>query len=415
MDLIILAIGTEIIKGRIQDTNSGYIAGRLYSAGFTVREIRCIGDDETLIKKTISDCFSMVEVIIATGGLGPTRDDMTKSAACAFFNSRLILDLELSRKLEKLFRRMDYSSVPELSRSQALVPEGARILPNPRGTASGLLLEKYGKLLFLLPGVPVEMKGLFEEEVLPILCERFGREKLYTAIVRTIGIGESVLAEKIEKGLSEREKTFLSYYPHGGMVDVVVSQPLSGEKAKKPEILKVADHAASQVRDHVYARDEKNLFQVLAEILSTRKLKLALAESCSGGLLSKTITDLDGSSAYFEAGVVSYSNKAKTVFLEVPDKLIAGHGAVSNPVALAMAEGVRKKTGADLSLAITGIAGPSGGSEEKPVGTVIIALSSETGTKAQRFSFGGDREQIRQRSTVKAAEILWRHLTRENR
>ncbi|HUU29062.1 MAG TPA: competence/damage-inducible protein A [archaeon] len=413
MDIAILTVGTEILKGRISNTNAQYMAHRLYSSGFNVREIRCVGDEESEIKKTLAGCFSRVNVVISTGGLGPTRDDVTKKAASDFFYTRLVTDQKLSAHLEKLFQRLGYSTFPERSRNQALFPEGARILPNPRGTASGLLLEKNGKLLFLLPGVPVEMRGLLDEEVLPLLTERFAAGRPLTLLVRTVGLGESALAERIENGLSEGERSLLSYYPHGGMVDLVIASPESRPEAEESTVRQVADHVAEHAADYLYARDERSLISVIAELLVSRELKLAVAESCTGGLFSKTITDLPGSSAYFQAGVVSYSNEAKTMFLGVPEQLIREHGAVSEAVAQAMAGGIKERTGANLALAITGIAGPGGGGEGKPVGTVYIALNdSSSQTAVHRLNFTGDREQIRHRSAVKAAEILWRSLTK---
>ncbi|MEA1996318.1 MAG: competence/damage-inducible protein A [Gemmatimonadota bacterium] len=412
MDVIILSIGAEILKGRTLNTNAHYMSGRLYAAGFNVIETRCVDDNEERIMETLESCFKVAGIVIATGGLGPTRDDVTLKAAARFFNRPLLVNRNLAARLEKLFKSMGYPSTPEKSRNQALAPEGAVTLPNKRGTAGGVLLEEEGKMLFLLPGVPVEMKGLLDEEVLPLLLKRFAPGEPVTRTVRTIGIGESTLAQMIEEGLIEQERSLVSYYPHGGMVDLVIAGSASGKQPVDPAVIRrVAGHLAACAGNYVYTTDEKSIFQVIAGLLKSRGLKLAVAESCTGGLVAKTITDQPGSSEYFQAGVVSYSNEAKSTFLGVEDNLIAEHGAVSEPVAGAMALGLKEKTGADYTLAITGIAGPGGGSSEKPVGTLFIALSGPGhAAEVQRFSFRGDREQIRHSSMVKAAEILWRKL-----
>ena len=410
MDVILLSIGTEILKGRIVNTNSHYMASRLYAAGFNVSEIRVVSDRQSQIIDTLKECFDRADIVISTGGLGPTRDDVTKSAACRFFNRQLVFDRKIYDRLEKLFLRIGYQSFPQRSRNQALVPEGAHVMPNPRGTAPGLLIEEGGKLLFLLPGVPTEMKALFDDHVLPFLLGRFRQSEPESALVRTVGLGESTIAERIEEGLSQEEISLLNYYPHGGFVDIVIAETGVGGKLDQGTVDRVAGHVAGAVSDYVYSRDERSLLQVIAGMLTACGKTLAVAESCTGGLLAKKITDLPGSSDWFAAGVVSYSNDSKTALLGVPEALIASHGAVSEEVAESMAQGVRKNCNADYALAITGIAGPTGGNKEKPVGTVYIASAFGESPQASRFNFYGDREQIRHRSVVKACEILWRRL-----
>jgi len=415
MDVILLSIGTEILKGSIVNTNSYYLAGRLYAAGFNVSGIRVISDVQATIIDTLKECFDQADIVISTGGLGPTRDDVTKSAACQFFNRQLVFDQKIYDKLEKFFLRAGYKSFPQLSRNQALVPEGAHVMPNLRGTAPGLLIEQDAKLLFLLPGVPTEMKALFDDHVLPFLLGRFRQGAPESALVRTVGLGESVIAERIEEGLSEEEISLLNYYPHGGFVDIVIAETGTGGKVDAPTVDRIAGHVAGVLSGNVYTRDERSLLQVIAGMLTDGGEKLAVAESCTGGLLAKKITALPGASDWFTAGVVSYSNQSKTRLLDVPEVLITSHGAVSREAAESMARGAEKNCQADYALAITGIAGPSGGSEEKPVGTVYIALASAGSTEVSRFNFNGDREQIRHRSVVKACEILWRRLEEKRR
>ena len=410
MDVIILTIGSEILKGRTINTNAGYIAAKLYAAGFNVRQERAVADSEETIVRALGECFSQAELIIATGGLGPTRDDVTKSAACRYFGRGLLFDQEYFARLEDYFRRIGYERFPERSRNQAYVPERAKVLPNSRGTAPGLLLEDAGKVLILLPGVPGEMKALLEEEVLPYLVERFRREEPHSAVVRTVGLGESVIAERIEEGLAEIQTALLSYYPHSGMVDIVIASAIDAPPADRESIAQVAEHVAGRLEGHVYAREEKSLWEVIADLLTARGETLAAAESCTGGLISKSVTDLAGSSRWFNGSVVSYADRAKTDLLGVDPALVRRQGAVSEEVALAMARGALEAFHADWSLALTGIAGPSGGSQEKPIGTVFIAVAGPGKQAGRRFQFGGDRAQIRQRSAIKAAELLWRSL-----
>jgi len=410
MDLILLSIGTEILKGRIVNTNSHYMAGRLYAAGFNVSQIRTVSDTQSQIIDTLRECFHRADIVISTGGLGPTRDDVTKTAACSFFNRRLVFDREIYDRLEKLFRRIGYQSFPQRSRNQALVPEGAHVMPNSRGTAPGLLIEEGGKLLFLLPGVPTEMKALFEDQVLPFLLGRYKQGEPESALVRTVGLGESAIAERVEENLSQEEISLLNYYPHGGYVDIVIAETGAAGKIAPGTVERVAGHVAGVVSDYVYARDERSLLQVIAGLLTAEGKTLAVAESCTGGLLAKKITALPGASDWFAAGVVSYSNESKTSLLGVPEALIKQHGAVSGEVAESMARGAQKICNADYALAVTGIAGPTGGSKQKPVGTVYIASATGESVHASRFNFYGDREQIRHRSAVKAYEILWRGL-----
>lgn len=410
MDLTLLTIGAEILKGRTLNSNAQYISTALYAAGFGVREVLCVGDSEAEILRAIEEAFRITPVVIATGGLGPTRDDVTKTAACRFFNRRLVRDDKLMAHLENLFQRLGYECFPERSRGQAEVPEGATVFPNRRGTAAGLLIEDSDRLLFLLPGVPVEMRSLIDEEIVPYLRGRFAAGSLGAEIVRTVGLGESVLAERIEQGLDERGRELLSYYPHGGLVDVVISAPPGSDEPGAAELDRVADHVASTVPEYVYCRDNRDLFQVVGDLLAERGQTVAFAESCTGGWLSKSFTDTSGASRYVLGGVVSYSNALKSGLLGVPTELIESHGAVSEPVCRAMAEGLGRSSGADYTVSVTGIAGPEGGTEAKPVGTVFIGIRGPGGNECRHFAFTGDRAQVRRRSVIKAAELLFRAL-----
>ncbi len=412
MDVLILTIGSEILKGRTVNTNASYIAAKLYAAGFNVVQERAIADGEGLIVRALEECFAAADIVIATGGLGPTRDDITKSSACKFLGRALVFDQDYYDHLERMFKRMGYDGVPERSYCQAEAPEGAEVLPNSQGTAPGLWLEENGKLLVLLPGVPREMEHLIDEQVLPRLVKRYTSGEHHSAVVRTIGIGESIVAERIEQELEENERELLNYYPHSGFLDVVIASAGEVAPASKELVAKVAAHVNQVLEKHVYATQEKDIWEVIAGYLTSRGQKLAVAESCTGGMLAQTITGVSGASRWFAGGIVTYSNTSKRDLLGVHSSLIETRGAVSEEVAVAMARGAVEKLCAQWSLAITGIAGPGGGSEEKPVGTVFIALSGPHGTSCERYSFNGNRGQVRHRSAIKATELLWRSLRR---
>jgi nicotinamide-nucleotide amidase len=412
MDIVILTIGSEILKGRTLNTNATYIAGRLYAAGFNVVQERAIADGEGLIVRALEECFSTADIVIATGGLGPTRDDVTKSAACKFMGRRLVFDQQYYDHLERMFQRMGYNSVPERSYSQAEAPEDAEVLPNSQGTAPGLWMNEDGKVLVLLPGVPREMEHLIDEQVLPRLIERYTSGTNHSAIVRTIGIGESIVAEQIEQELEENERELLNYYPHSGFLDVVIASSGEMAPATAETVVKVSAHVNRVLEKNVYATEEKDIWEVIAGYLASRGQKLAVAESCTGGLLAQMITSISGASRWFAGGVVTYSNASKRDLLGVRSGLLENHGAVSEEVAVAMARGAVERLGAQWSLAITGIAGPGGGSEDKPVGTVYIVLSGPGGSTCERYSFNGNRSHVRHRSAIKATELLWRNLRR---
>ena len=411
MDIVILTIGAEILKGRTVNTNATFMSDLLYSHGHRTVEVRTVNDDVEQIVNSLDSCFSRAAVVIATGGLGPTRDDVSKSAACRYFGVGLERDPEIMEELDRRFRKAGYDGVPERSLGQADVPQGATTLPNIRGTARGLVLEKDSRIMILLPGVPAEMKHLMTEKVVPLLDNRFGAGSFASAVVRTVGAGESVLAENIEKLLTPEEVELLSYYPKAGTVDVVISA-LAADSGVEP-----VESAFRKIREAVakdtYSTDDSSLEEVVSRQLKRKCKKLAVAESCTGGLLAKRITDLPGSSAVFESGVVAYSYESKSSFLGVRQETIMSEGAVSEPVCRRMAEGMLAQSGADYAISITGIAGPTGGSEDKPVGTVYIGLAiRDNDTYVERFTFGGDREIIRERTVTKALEILWRHLLR---
>ena len=404
----ILTIGNEIISGLIDDSNAAEISRRLQSIGVDVLRMASVGDDEKEIVRALREAIKAVDIVIVTGGLGATHDDITKQVLARYFKSPLTRDEKVYAMLEKFFSSRG-KAIPELALVQCDVPEKAMILYNEKGTAPGLLFQEEGKMIFSLPGVPAEMIHLLDGQVLPMLASE-NALKVSHRLLNTAGISESGLWEKI--GPLERfdNKVVIASLPsHLG-----VRIRLSVVGADGPESLRQLDAAEKFFRDKIpgfiYGVDEETLEGNLGQRLREKKLTLALAESCTGGLIGHRITNISGSSDYFLEGAVTYTNSSKTKRLGVDPELIRRHGAVSREVALAMAAGVRKVAGADLGVAVTGIAGPAGGGETKPVGLTYIALSDADTEKCERYVFIQDRISNKEKTAQAALNLLRLHL-----
>lgn len=402
----LITIGDEILIGQIVDTNSAWISRRLNDIGARVEERTSVGDEAGEIRRAVEGAMSRAELVIVTGGLGPTRDDITKQVLADIFGGGMREDratyLAVKEMLER--RGVDFNA---LNRSQAVVPAAADLLPNPNGTAPGMWFERDGRVLVSLPGVPYEMEGLMDDSVLPRLRERFRLRQIVHRTMITHGIAESVLAERIaawEDTLPA--EMHLAYLPSPRGVRLRLSAyDVDGRDEEKLIDERFAE-LEKIIPDHVAGYGEESLESRVAQLLTGRGATLAVAESCTGGRIAQSLTALAGASTYFLGGVVAYANEVKTAMLGVSPDDIARHGAVSEQVARQMAEGVRRITGADYAVATTGIAGPTGGSPEKPVGTVWIALSSAGGTIAHKFTFGNLRAQNIERATSAALNML---------
>lgn len=406
----IITIGDEILIGQIVDTNSAWIAARLNEAGIRVTGRVSVGDQAEEIADAVDRAMRRAEVVVVTGGLGPTRDDITKQVLADIFGGGMREDAATLESVGEMLRRrgVDFNA---LNRSQAVVPAAARLLPNPNGTAPGMWFEKEGRILVSLPGVPFEMKPLMTDQVLPQLRGRFDLKRIIHRTMITHGIAESMLAERIAPwedalpaGLS------LAYLPAPSGVRL----RLSAYEADGEMEAVVAERFATLekiIPGNVIGYESENLESTVAKMLTARGLTLSVAESCTGGHISAMFTSMPGASEYFLGGVTAYSNDVKADALGVRREDIEEYGAVSETVARQMAEGVRRITGSDYALATTGIAGPSGGSAEKPVGTVWIALASAAGTTARLFAFGNLREQNIPRASAMAVDMLRRALT----
>lgn len=411
----IITIGDEILIGQIVDTNSVSIAKRLNEAGITVAEKISIGDDAAQIEATLKRAHTQSQIVIITGGLGPTKDDITKHTLARIFSTQLIEDKAVAEHVKKMLavRGIAFNA---LNRSQALVPECCTVLFNHHGTAPGMWFEEGDHVTISLPGVPFEMEHLMDD-VMPRLKAHYSLHANIHRTMITSGIAESILAERIaewEDALPKRVK--LAYLPSPNIVRLRLSTYDSEDGvAARNEIDKLFSQLYKIIPDNIVGYEDASVQQLVHQLLTERGKTLAVAESCTGGTIASRFTAMAGSSAYFLAGVVAYANEAKRDILGVNYDDIMRYGAVSEQVARQMAEGARHATGADYAIATTGIAGPSGGTAEKPVGTVWIAVSTPERTIATMRPSGTDRGQIINRASAYAIEMLYKELKSETK
>ncbi|MFQ5881992.1 MAG: competence/damage-inducible protein A [Candidatus Methylomirabilales bacterium] len=408
MNAEIVSIGTELLQGALVDTNSLFIAEALQEIGIEVSYRTVVGDDQQRIAQVLRQALSRAGVVIITGGLGPTEDDRTLEALADVTGRSLILHRETLTWIEERFARRGVPMSVAVKR-QALVPEGFTALPNRHGTAPGLLWEEGESLLIALPGPPREMRPLFTERVLPLLLERVGSgRQIRTRTIKVCGLLESQAEERI-RDLLGGDYPLISILAAPAEIHVRVTA--SGSQAKVHSHLDLWEgKLRDRLGDAVFGVDQERLEEVVGRLLRLVGKSLAIAESCTGGLITHRITNVPGSSDYLEEGIVSYSNRAKEVLLSVPSPLIERYGAVSPEVAVAMAAGVRRLAGTDLGIGVTGIAGPGGGTEAKPVGLTYIALADAYGEEWCQHRFLFDREQNKLWASQMALEMLRRYL-----
>ncbi len=401
----IITIGDELLLGQVIDTNSAYISQRLFENGIKVSKRTAVQDDAKEIKMTIDLAFQNADIIILTGGLGPTKDDLTKNTLCEYFNTELEFRQEVFEVLEKFFLERG-KQVSAENRAQAFQPKSCISLPNVRGTAPGMMFEKNGKVLVSLPGVPHEMKGIFEEHFLPYLIKKYGFRSLYYKTVLTQGIPESVLMKKIEQWeYSLAPNIKLAYLPSPGMVRLRLTQAENLENPKEAIAQKI-EELKEIIGDDIFGYDEDTLEGNLLKILKSKNWKLATAESCTGGYIAHKITSVPGSSEVFQGSVVAYHNEIKVRNLGVKPDTLQKFGAVSRETVLEMVEGVKRTLQTDCAIATSGIAGPGGGSLEKPVGLVWVAVSTPEATHTRSFCFGHDRGRNIHQSCISALNML---------
>lgn len=412
----LLAVGTELLLGQLVDTNSVYIEQQLAENGIDVHATHCVGDNTQRIAAAIRGALQRADGLITTGGLGPTIDDLTKEAVCI----ALRLDTELYepalRQMEQMFGRLG-RPMRENNRKQAELPKGSRPLPNPNGTAPGFIAFGAGTaFVACMPGVPREMKPMLATYLLPFLRERFGStEAIYTRVLHTIGIGESEIDHRIGELFRSSENPKIAVLAHDYRADVKIMAKAASAAAAESMIAPLQSAVEQRLSGFVFGRDAATPASAIHELLQSRGRTLAVAESCTGGRVAAALTSVPGSSLSFVGGIVAYADSVKIDELGVDAEIIERAGAVSEASACAMARGVRERLGADIGLSTTGIAGPAGGSPEKPVGLVWVGLDDALGTtEALRYQLGGAREAVAARATTVALGMLWRHLRNQS-
>jgi len=406
MNVEIITIGDEILIGQIVDTNSAWMAQELNKIGLRVKQISSISDDESHILKALQEAESRARVVLITGGLGPTKDDITKKTLAKYFNCGMVFNEAQFEQVVLIFKSFGREVTP-INKLQAEVPEACTCIVNNNGTAPGMWFEKGETIFVSMPGVPYEMKGMMLSDILPLLRRKLNTPTILHRTFLTQGVGESMLAQWIEKwedALPMHIK--LAYLPSPGMVRLRLSATGENAEILENEVEELAIKLYELIGEHIYGEGETTLPKLIQEWFVENKKTFALAESCTGGNVAHLLTSIAGSSAYFKGGFVSYSNEMKIKQLNVPEELIEAHGAVSEQVAIAMAEGAKKTLNTDYALSVTGVAGPDGGSEEKPVGTVWIGISGPEGTFAKHFRFSIDRNRNITHASLSAMNLL---------
>jgi nicotinamide-nucleotide amidase len=408
MTAAVLCIGTELTRGELVNGNAAWLSAALTDLGFQVTEQVVVDDDRRRIVDVLGRISAPTRVVVCTGGLGPTTDDLTTEAVATALGVRVLRDegsLEhIRRRFERLGRTMSESNA-----KQADFPEGAEILPNPIGTAPGFVVRIGGALAFFMPGVPREMQRMFEEQVTPRI-RALAPNDAFQLRLRTFGLPESVVGEKLAGVEAAFPGVTIGYRAHFPEIEVKVLARGPSQGWARDTCERATAEVRARLGDVIYGEAEDTFAGVVGRELRRRSLTLALAESCTGGLVGHLLTREPGASDFLLVDAVTYANSAKTRFLGVDEEVIRGHGAVSSEVAAAMAEGVRRSSGADVGLSLTGIAGPTGGTAEKPVGTVYFAVCTEQGTKVQHRQFSGERHQIQTFAAYAGLELVRRSL-----
>lgn len=411
MNAEIVAIGTELLLGQNVDTNSSWLAQQLALLGFDVYSFQAVGDNEKRIEAALKLACERSQVVITTGGLGPTVDDVTRKVIGRLAQKQLVFNDNIAKSIEERFAKFRPGKpFPKVNLNQAFIPQGATVLPNPNGTAPGFIVKVGKSSLACLPGVPSEMKAMFEESLRPFLKSLSpGGVVIKSRVFRTTGIDESALNEKIVDIFEKSTNPTVGVLAHWEGVDIRLTAKAESAAQADALIDGLGKVLTTRLPNYIYGWDLDKLETIVGRLLTTRNWTLALAESCTGGLISHRITQVPGSSHYFLRGYVVYSNQAKTDTLKVSPQLLKDKGAVSPEVAQALATQVRLAAKSDVGMATTGIAGPDGGSPEKPVGLVYMAIADESSTQVFSFRFTGNRETVKLRASQTALELLRRY------
>jgi nicotinamide-nucleotide amidase len=411
MDAHIITIGDEILIGQTLNTNAAYIGGKLADIQVFVKKSSVVADQEQEILKEFKNCWENNDLVVVTGGLGPTHDDVTRQCIVKFFNTELVQNKDVLEEIKTMFAKRG-REVTKVNEGQALVPKISKVIRNSRGTAPGFWIEKKNKIFIAMPGVPFEMKEMMENFVLPALKEKLKSptEISLRKTLQTTGIPESELFEKLGNLNELLEGARLAFLPSQFGVKLRITAREKTDEEAKDKLTEIEQRIRSKVGRFIFSREEELLEEVVAKLLKERGLTISLAESCTGGGLANVLTNVSGASAYFERGIVSYSNASKVEILKVLEDTLAEHGAVSLEVARQMAEGVKSISGTDLGISITGIMGPTGATTDKPVGLVYIGLCDDKVCTAREFRFGDERIINKQRTIQAALDMIRKHL-----
>lgn len=405
----IITIGDELLIGQVIDTNSAWIAEQLNAQGIRVHQITSISDSREHILSTLNEARSRAGLILITGGLGPTKDDITKKTLCEYFNTRLIFNQDVYNNIQRIFpaRRLPVTKPDE---EQAMVPENCQVLNNANGTAPGMWFEKDGVIYISMPGVPFEMKPLVTDHVIPRLSGQ-SKVRIMHRTILTEGVGESFLASRIESWEDALPSFIkLAYLPQPGIVRLRLTASGPSDQLLKEALEKAERGLMSLAGDYIFGYDNDSLPELIGKMLNERNFTLSTAESCTGGSIAQMITGIPGSSDYFTGGIVAYSNSVKQELLGVKEETLQNNGAVSEETVLEMANACRNLLGTDCAIAVSGIAGPAGGTEEKPVGTTWIAVATPGRTIARKYLFGQHRQRNIQRASLAALSFLRKEL-----
>ncbi len=409
MDAEIIAVGSELLTPDHTDTNSLYLTERLNSLGILVRFKTIVGDSKDDLAAVLREALVRSPLIVLTGGLGPTEDDLTRDVVAEILGRPLHEVAELRRRLQDRFARMG-RAMPENNLRQAQVPERGEWLENRNGTAPGIWIEYQEHIVVLLPGPPRELEPLFDATCIPRLERLAPARRIKTRVYKIVGFPESEVDQRIAPLYRPYKNPATTILASLGSIEVHLRAQAATEQEAEARLAELGDKIELALGEHVYATKGESLEEVVGMYLVMRQKTLAVAESCTGGLLAERLTGVPGSSTYFLGGAVCYTNEMKTRWVGVPAELIQNHGAVSKPVAQAMAEGVRARTGSSIGVGITGIAGPTGGSTEKPIGLVFVGLADERGTQVREFHFPGSRDRVRLWASQMALEMVRRRI-----
>jgi len=404
----IIAVGSELLTPDRMDTNSLFLTEELNKIGIEVVRKSVVGDNRDTLSAAFKEALERVELVIASGGLGPTEDDLTRETVADLLGRKLHLNNAILQYIEGRFRQLG-REMPAVNVRQAMVPEGAEVLENPRGSAPGLWIEDRGRWIALLPGPPRELKPMFQEQILPRLERRASGVRMFHRELRVAGMGESALEQRIKPIYTRYADVSTTILAAPGEIQIHLRIWTDDAAHAQKTLDEISQSFELALTDRIFSQDGSSLEEVVANILTMNSATISAAESCTGGLLAQRLTSIPGSSSYFLGGVVCYSNELKTAWADVPPEILKSKGAVSSEVAIALADGIRRRVGSTLGVGITGIAGPGGGSEEKPVGTVHVAIAHAGGVKERGVRFPGDREAIRWHAAQLALDMVRIH------